>query len=106
MKKGRIRLPSLRGIERSELRNAVQTVNAVFGKIVTSDINSTNDLIYAGSVIVNKMVGVKRIENDKSKQPWWKRRLEQQVVDMNRGLGRVNAMIQEKIIKQKHTQYL
>ena len=74
MKKERIRLPSLRGIERSKLRNAVQTVNAVLGKIVTSDITSTNDLIYAGSVIVNEMVGVKRIENDKIKQPWWKRR--------------------------------
>ena len=74
----------------------------MLGKIVTTDITATNDLIYAGSVIVNEMVGVKRKENYTSKQPWWKRRLEQQVTDLNRDLGRVNAMIQGKKIKQKH----
>ena len=100
MKKEKIRVPSLRGIERSKLKHAVQTVNVVLGKIVTT---ATNDLIYAGSVIVNEMVGVKRKENYTSKQPWWKRRLEQQVTDLNRDLGRVNAMIQGKKIKQQHT---
>ena len=81
-------------------------VNAVLGKIVTTDITSTNDLIYGGSVIVNEMVGIKRKENYTRKQPWWKRRLEQQITDLNRDLGRVNAMIQGKRIKQKHTHYL
>ena len=101
-----MRLPPLRGIERSKLRNAVQAVNAVLGKIVTTDITSTNDLIYGGSVIVNEMVRIKRKENYTRKQPWWKRRLEQQITDLNRDLGRVNAMIQGKRIKQKHTHYL
>ena len=106
LKRDRMRLPPLRGIERSKLRNAVQAVNAVLGKIVTTDITSTNDLIYGGSVIVNEMVGMKRKENHTRKQPWWKRRLEQQFTDLNRDLGRVNAMIQGKRIKQKHTHYL
>ena len=48
MKGEKIRLQSLRGIERSKLRNAVRMVNA------------TNDLIYAGAVIVNDIVGVQR----------------------------------------------
>ena len=103
LKRDRMRLPPLRGIERSKLRNAVQAVNAVLGKIVTTDITSTNDLIYGGSVIVNEMVGIKRKENYTRKQPWWKRRLEQQITDLNRDLGRVNAMIEGKRIKQKHT---
>ena len=81
-------------------------MNAVLGKIVTTDITSTNDLIYGGSVIVNEMVGIKRKENHTRKQPWWKRRLEQQTTDLNRDLGRVNAMIQGERIKQKHTHYL
>ena len=106
LKRDRMRLPPLRGIERSKLRNAVQALNAVLGKIVTTDITSTNDLIYGGSVIVNEMVGIKRKENYTRKQPWWKRRLEQQITDLNRDLGRVNAMIQGKRIKQKHTHYL
>lgn len=44
LKRDRIRIPSLRGTERNKLRNAVQTVNAVLGKIIT-DITSTNDLM-------------------------------------------------------------
>ena len=99
LKKEKIRVPSLRGIERSKLRNAVQTVKVMLGNIVTTDITATNDLIYAGSVIVNEMVGVKRKENYTRKQPWWKRRLEQQAPDLNRDLGRVNAMILGKKIK-------
>ena len=58
LKKEKIRVPSLRGIERSKLKHAVQTVNVVLSKIVTTDITATNDLIYAGSVIVIEMVGV------------------------------------------------
>ena len=103
LKKKKIRVPSLRGIERSKLKHAVQTVNVVLGKILTIDITATNDLIYDGSVIVNEMVGVKRKENYTSKQPWLKRRLEQQVTDLNRDLGRVNALVQGKKIKLKHT---
>ena len=106
LKRDRIRLPPLRGIERSKLRNAVQSVNTVLGKIVTTDITSTNDLIYAGFVAVNEMIGIKQKENYTSKQPWWKRRLEQQITDFNRDLGRVNAIIQGKRIKQKHTHHL
>ena len=52
-KRDKIRLPPLRVIERSNLRNAVKAVNAALSKIVTTDITSTNDHIYAGSVIVN-----------------------------------------------------
>ena len=92
----------MRGIDSSTLRNAVQAMNVALGKFVTRDIMSTNDVIYAGSVIVNEMVGVKRKENYTNKQPWWKNRLEQQVTDLNRDLGRVNAMVQGKRIKQKH----
>ena len=59
----KIRLPSLRGIERSKLRDAVRMVNA------------KNDLIYAGAVIVNETVGVQRkkiIQTDNSggKEGW------------------------------------
>ena len=50
----------MRGIDSSTLRNAVQAMNVALGKFVTRDIMSTNDVIYAGSVIVNEMVGVKR----------------------------------------------
>ena len=98
----RVRLPSLRGIDRRKLKISVQKVDAVLKKIETTDITSTNDLIYADAVIVNEIVGVKSSGKTTDKEPWWKRRLQKQVSELNKDLGRVNALMQEKKIKQKH----
>ena len=98
----RVRLPSLRGIDRRKLEISVQKVDAVLQKIETTDITSTNDLIYADAVIVNEIVGVKSSGKTTDKEPWWKRRLQKQVSELNKDLGRVNALMQEKKIKQKH----
>ena len=99
----RVRLPSLRGIDRRKLEISVQKVDAVLQKIETTDITSTNDLIYADAVIVNEIVGVKSSGKTTDKEPcMWKRRLQKQVSELNKDLGRVNALMQEKKIKQKH----
>ena len=104
LKGEKIRLPSLRFIDRSKLRDAVRMVNAVSGKIITMDVVTlTNDLIYAGAVIMNEIMGVQRIINCANRQPWRKRRLEHQVSDLTKDLGRVNAMIQGRKIKKKYT---
>ena len=36
------------------------------------------------------------------KQPWWKRRLESQVKELNKDLGRLNALLEGKKMKKKH----
>ena len=97
----RVRLPSLRGIDRRKLKIAVQKVDAVLQKIETTNITSTNDLTYAGAVIVNGIVGVKSSSGKATdKKTWWKRQLQKQASELNKDLGRVNALMQEKKMKQ------
>ena len=98
----RERLPSLRGINRGKLRDITKKVNAVLEKIETNDITKTNDLMYAGALLVTDLVGAKRGKRGPKKEPWWKRRLENQIKILNNDLGRVNALIQQKVVKRKH----
>lgn len=45
----------------------------------TEDITSTNDLIYAGAVIVTEELGVRGRKGSQPNEPMWKRRLESQI---------------------------
>ena len=47
------------------------------------------------------MLGVKSKSKEKRKEPWWKRRLEGQVKELKRDLGRVNALVERKTVKKK-----
>ena len=96
-----VRLPSLRGVEKGKLYAAVKKVDNVIGKIKVNNITETNDLIYCGAAMVTEMLGLKSKNKEKRKEPWWKRRLEGQVKDLNRDLGRVNALIERKAVKKK-----
>ena len=66
-KKDRIRLPSLRGVEKGKLYAAVKKVDNVIGKIKVSNITETNDLIYCGAAMVTEMLGVKSKSKEKRK---------------------------------------
>ena len=52
--------------------------------------------------MVTDLVGAKRGNRQTRKEPWWKRRLENQVKTLNKDPGRVNALIQQKNVKKKH----
>ena len=95
LQKERERLPSHREIDRRKLKEVTKKVDAVLEKIKTNDITTTNDLMYAGAAVVTDLVGVKRGDRQTRKEPWWKRRLENQVKILNKDLGRVNALIQQ-----------
>ena len=69
-------------------------MNAVLAKVVPKDISATNDLLYAGAAVVTEMVGMRKTASGNRKEPWWKRRLEKQVRELNIDLGRVNTVIQ------------
>ena len=84
------------------MKEVTKKVDAVLEKIETNDITTTNDLMYAGAAVVTDLVGVKRGNRQTRKEPWWKRRLENQVKMLNKDLVRVNVLIQQKTIKKKH----
>ena len=58
--------------------------------------------MYAIAAVVTDLVGVKREDRQTRKEPWWKRRLENQVKMLNKYLGRVNVLIQQTTVKKKH----
>ena len=82
---------TLRGIEKYRLLEATRKVDDVMNKIEVGNITKLNDLVYAGAVVVTEMLGVK---NRKSKgiEPWWKRRMEAQVKQLNKDLGHINTL--------------
>ena len=98
----RERLPSLRGVEKGRLQAAVRKVDMLLGKMKTNNITDTNNLIYAGAVLVRELLGLKKPNRNARREPWWKRRLEGRVKEMNKDLCRVNMLIEKKKIKHKH----
>ena len=66
------------------------------GKVNLSNITETNNLIYCGAALVTEVLGINRNGKKNRQEPWWKRRLEGQVRDLNRDLGRVNALIEKR----------
>ena len=89
-KETRERLPPLRGIEKHRLLEATRKADEVMNKIEVGNITELNDLIYAGVVVVTEMLGVKNRKGT-GMEPWWKRRMEAQVKQLNKDLGHIST---------------
>ena len=98
-KETRERLPPLRGIEKHRLLEATRKINEVMNKTEVGNITEVNDLVYAGAVVVTEMLEVKNRKST-GMEPWWKRRMEAQVKQLNRNLGHINTLIERKNIKK------
>ena len=103
----RKRLPSLRGIDRKRLLNTVEKVDEVLGRIRVSDITDVNELIYCGAALVTDIVGAKSGGNEhKTKNPPWRRRLENQLKGLNLDLSRIIKIKENKYVKRGHESQL
>ena len=78
----RERLPELQKVNRAEVRR----VNQVLEKMDAEEISNTNDLIYAGAVVVTEELGSRGRKGSHPKEPMWKRRLESQIKGLRRDL--------------------
>ena len=104
--KERERLPALRKVNRKRLKAEVNKVNQVLKKMAPEGITNTDDLIYAGAVVVTEELGVRNKIGTKPKEPLWKRRLTTQVKEMRRDLSRVTALLQGRMLKEHHKREL
>ena len=102
----RERLRSLRGVEKGRLQSVVQKVDTVHGKMKTDNITDTNNVIYAGAVLAQELLGLRKTYQNAKREPWWKRRLEGRVKELCKDLSRVNIMMDGEKIKQRHRTYL
>ena len=91
----------LTGIEKHRVLEATTKVDEVMNKIEVENIPELNGLVYAGAVVVTEMLGVKNRKST-GMEPWWKRRMEAQVKQLNKDLGHINTLIERKNIKKKH----
>ena len=87
-------LPSLRGVDRMKLKTTVQEVGKVLAKVKGNNVTRTNNIIYTGAKVAIEKLRIKSGKRAK-KGPWWKRRLENEVKEFNRDLGRINAMFKK-----------
>ena len=70
------KLPALRTVPKKKLLEEAAKVDKVLSKFKTHSIRKTNELFYAGAVVVTNRIGVKIYKVAWRKEPVWKRRFQ------------------------------
>ena len=101
LKLDRTRLLCLRKVEKRKLFTGVRKVNYLLKKIELNDMTEDNDLFYLGDTFVTKVFKKYKTKGEK-KPSRWKRRLESQVKELKKDLGRLNALLESKKMEKRH----
>ena len=102
---GGTRLRYIRIVEKVKLFTEVRKVNELLKNIESKDVTEDNDFFYLGAALVIE-VFQKNTPKGEKEQPWWKKRLESQVKELDKDLGRLYALLEGKRMKKKHQDYL
>ena len=71
----------------STLNRTTVKVNRLIELIETKNITQTNNLIKAAGVWVADQLGLKKYEGGKKKDPWWKRRIEEDIKQLKKDIN-------------------
>ena len=83
MERGREdKLPGLRNMPKKKLSEETAKVDKVLSELKTHGITKTNELFYAGAVVVTNRLGVKIDKVAGRKEPMWKRRLQNMIKEL------------------------
>ena len=74
----------------------------MLGKMKKTNITDRHNLIYAGAVLAQELLGLRKTYLNAKREPRWKRRLEGRVKELCRDPSRVNILVVGKKIKQRH----
>ena len=85
------RLPALRNVPKKKLLEETAKVDKVLSKFKTHSITKTNELFYAGAVVVTNRLGVNIDKVAGRKEPMWKRRLENKIKELEKDLSQLKA---------------
>ena len=83
------------------LNRTTTKVNRVTEQIETKNANQTNNLIRAAGVWVADQLGLKKYEGGKKKDPWWKRRVEEDVKQLKKDINILERVKKEQIGARK-----
>ena len=96
------RLPALRNVPKKKLLEETAKVDKVLSKFKTHIITKTNELFYAGAVVVTNRLGVKIDKVAGRKEPMWKRRLKNKIKDLRKDLSQLEASKDKDISNFRH----
>ena len=83
------------------MKCTVNKVNCVLKKIDIRNLTELNNTMYAAAAYVTELVGANKLPKTK-KEPWWKRRLEEKLMELSQDLDFVNNLLEKSNIKKKH----
>ena len=100
------RLPALRNVSIKKLLEQTARVDKVLSKFKTHSITNTNELFYAGAVVVTNKLGVKIDKVAGRKEPMWKRRLQNKIKELRKDLRQLEASKDKDISNFRHWERL
>ena len=71
-------------------------------KFKTNSITKTNELPYAGAVVVANRLGVKINEAVERKEPMWRRRLQNKIKELKKDLSLLESSKNKEVGNVKH----
>ena len=100
------KLPTLRNVPKKKLLEKTAKVDKVLSKFKTHSITKTNELFYAGAVVVTNRLGVKIDKVAGRKKPMWKRRLQNKIKELRKDLSQLEASKDKDISNFSHREIL
>ena len=95
------KLPALRNIPNKKLLEETAKVDKVLRKFKTHSITKTNELFYAGDVVVTNMLGVKINKAAERKEPMWRRRLQNKIKELKKDLSQLESSTDKEVSNVK-----
>ena len=83
-------------------KNGRAKADKILSKFRTHSIAKTNELFYAGAVVVTNRLGVKIDKVAGRKEPMWKRRLQNKIKELRKDLSQLEALEDKDISNFRH----
>ena len=96
------KLLALRNMAKKNLLEDTANIDKVLSKFKTHSITKTNELFYAGTVVVTNRLGVKTDKIAGRKEPMWKRRLQNKIRGLRKNLRQLEASKDKDISNFRH----
>ena len=94
----------MRNVDKKRLSGASNKVDAMFKTL--NNITTLSKVIYCCGIITSELLGVKNSKGNQKNYPMWKKRLENQIIDLCKDLDRVIELSKVKKLRKKHSDQL
>ena len=91
---------------KNKLLEETAKLDKVLSKFKTHSITKTNELFYAGAVVVTNRLGVKNDKVSGKKKPMWKIRLQNKIKERRKDLSQLEALKDKDISNFRHWEIL